>query len=463
MLKLACPLFLLLPVVAQSPFRTTRHAGLPLIQIGDKFASGDLDGDGDVDLFVANDNSPNQVLRNDGSGRFTDVTAISIVQPSTNATHSVNLADIDGDGDLDILIGNDDFLSNRVYRNNGAGVFTDVTATALPPNAHFTECQVVADFDGDGDVDWFTVDSGPCHFYENDGTGVFSDATAARVAGLPLINGDRWDVTPFAADIDGDGDLDVMVPRLFSTPYLIRNQSGVLVPNPSQLTLAVSNQGNWFADVDGDGDPDVFASGGRYLLQNQGNGTFVDVTATAFGTAPLGALASFDIDNDGDVDLVTTTSIWTNNGLGVFTAQTVSTTQPYGFNAGYAAADFDGDGDVDLPGRPNFLHQVFAATAPVRGASYLLECHGRPGTTSLIVACCATGPGIVPVPGFGLLRLDPLSAQVCGFGTVNSTLSLTWNVPNLPALAGAEVHFQSCVIDPIEGNVIANVIRDVVQ
>ncbi|MFO1031284.1 MAG: VCBS repeat-containing protein [Planctomycetota bacterium] len=464
MLKLACPLFLLLPVVAQSPFRTTRHAGLPTIYTGDKFASGDLDGDGDVDLFVANDNSANQLLRNDGSGRFTDATAGHFVmQPGSNATHSVDLADIDGDGDLDILIGNDDYLSNRVYLNNGTGVFTDVTATALPPNAHFTECQVVADFDGDGDVDWFTVDGGPCHFYENNGNGVFTDATATRIAGLPAIDGDRFDVTPFAADIDSDGDLDVMVPQFLAAPYLIRNQGGVLGPNQGQLAVAAPSPGNWFTDVDGDGDPDVFASGGRYLLQNQGNGTFVDVTATAFGTVPSGALGCFDIDNDGDDDLVTTSRIWTNNGLGVFTAQLVTTSLAYGFNAGRAAADFDGDGDIDLPGRPNFLRQVFAATAPVRGGSYLLECHARPGAPSLIAACCATGTGIVPVPGFGLLRLDPLSAQVCGLGIVTSPLALTWNVPNLPAIAGAEVHFQSCVIDALDGNVITNVIRDVVQ
>ncbi len=94
MMRLALLSLLTLPLIAQSPFRTTRHAGLPSIYVGDKFAAGDLDGDGDIDLFVANDNSPNQLLLNDGSGRFVDATAGRFVMqpdgtprtPSTSPT-----------------------------------------------------------------------------------------------------------------------------------------------------------------------------------------------------------------------------------------------------------------------------------------------------------------------------------------------------------------------------------------
>ena len=323
MIRIVCLSLLAVPLIAQAPFRTTRHAGLPPILIGDKFAAGDLDGDGDIDLFVANDNAANQLLLNDGSGRFVDATAGRFVmQPGPNATHSVDLADIDNDGDRDILIGNDDLLSNRVYVNNGLGFFTDVTATALPPNAEFTECQVVADFDGDGDVDWFTVDGGPCHYYANNGAGVFTDVSATRLAGLPILSGNRYAVTPFATDIDGDGDLDVMIPRYPAPPYLIQNQGGVLSPFPTQLpaTATLTGSSHWFADYDGDGDADIFAADGSRLLQNQGNGTFVDVTTSAFlGGLPTVGLASFDVDNDGDHDLVTTSRVWWNNGNGTFT------------------------------------------------------------------------------------------------------------------------------------------------
>lgn len=455
-----------LPLLAQSPFQTTRHAGLPAILYGDKFASGDLDGDGDVDLFVANDNNANQLLLNDGAGKFVDATAGRFVmQPGPNATHSVDLADIDGDGDLDILIGNDDSLSNRVYVNDGFGFFTDVTATALPPNLEFTTAQVVADFDGDGDVDWFTVENGPCHFYLNNGAGVFSDASATRLAGLPQLAANRYDVTPSATDIDGDGDLDVMIQAVNGVPYLIRNQGGVLSPFPTQLPANIMGFGHWFADYDGDGDADIFAAGGSKLLQNQGNGTFVDVTAAALGSQPPAqAFACFDIDNDGDPDLLTTAAIWWNNGNGTFTAQLAATAWIGGYNEGVASADFDGDGDIDLPGKPNFLRQTATAAAPVRGAAYSLACHGRPGQTSLVGVCGALGSGALAVGPFGVLQLDPATVLPLAFGSVNGApLVITWQVPNLPGLAGTALHYQALVVDPLEGPVVTNWIRDVVQ
>ena len=340
-----------------------------------------------------------------------------------------------------------------------------MTATALPVNLEFTENQVVADFDGDGDVDWFTVDGGPCHFYLNNGAGVFTDASATRLAGLPPLAGNRYDVTPFARDIDGDGDLDVMVPRTSGVPYLIRNQGGVLSPNPYQLPAQAAGSAHWFADVDGDGDPDVFANGGSRLYQNQGNGTFVDVTSAAFAAAPgNNGIACFDLDGDGDPDVVTSTRLWLNNGNGTFVAQLATTSLTNGFNAGVASADFDGDGDIDLPGRPNFLRQVFAPIQPVRGASYSVEFHVRPGAASVVGACGALGAGTIPVGPFGVLRLDPATALPLAAGIVSGgPLTLTWTLPNLPALAGLTPHYQSCTLDPVTGPVVGNRIRDVVQ
>lgn len=464
-----CVILLLLttPLLPQAPFQGTRHAGLPPILVGDKFASGDLDGDGDLDLFVANDNSPNQLLLNDGHGRFTDATAGRFVmQPGNNASHSVDLADIDGDGDLDILIGNDDNLSNRVYQNNGAGVFTDVTATALPPNLEFTVAQVVADFDGDGDVDWFTVDFGQCHFYENNGAGVFIDVSATRLVGLPSLGANRYAVTPFAADIDMDGDLDVMIQASTSTTtcFLLLNQGGVLSPSPTQIAGGATSSTVWFADVDNDGDPDIFANEGRRLLQNQGNGTFVDVTATAFPTQPSNGLASFDVDNDGDIDLITSTTLWINNGNGTFVAVTAAVTLPWGYNLGVASADFDGDGDIDLPGMPNFLRQVFAPTVPTHGNSYSVQFYARPGVTSTVGAFVALGYGTLPAGPFGTMRLDPATLVTLAVQNVAaSPLTISWTLPNVPALAGTALHYQAFVIDPTDGPVLTNTIRDVVQ
>lgn len=460
-------LLLTTPLLAQSPFRTTRHAGLPPIAVGDKFASGDLDGDGDIDLFVANDNSPNQLLLNDGHGRFTDATAGRFVtQPGWNASHSVDLADIDGDGDLDILIGNDDNLSNRVYQNNGAAVFTDVTATALPANLEFTMAQVVADFDGDGDVDWLTIDGAPCHYYENNGAGVFTDVSATRIVGLPSLYTDRYAVTPFAADIDMDGDLDVLIQTSTTTTtgFLLRNQGGILSPSPTQIAVSSGGGAMWFADVDQDGDPDLFAGGGSKLLQNQGNGTFVDVTATSFSTPPSNGFASFDVDNDGDIDLLTTTTLWLNHGNGTFVAQTATLSLPWSYNLGVASADFDGDGDIDLPGLPNFLRQVYAPTGPTRGTPYSVQFLARPNVTSKVGAFAAFGSGTIAAGPFGMMRLDPASILTLAIQNVNTNpMTLGWTIPNVPALAGTALHYQAFVIDPLEGPVLTNAIRDVIQ
>ncbi|MCB9877857.1 MAG: hypothetical protein H6835_09675 [Planctomycetes bacterium] len=158
------------------------------------------------------------------------------------------------------------------------------------------------------------------------------------------------------------------------------------------------------------------------LLQNQGNGTFVDVTATAFPvTTTADNFACFDCDDDGD-------------------------------------------GDIDLPGKPNFLRQTFAQTAPMRGASYSVEFHARPGTTSLIGACGALGTGILAAGPFGVLGLDPATAASLAVALVgNGPLTLTWTIPNLPALAGLELDYQALVVDPLDGPVVSNRIRDVVQ
>ncbi|MBM4063743.1 MAG: hypothetical protein FJ265_21985, partial [Planctomycetes bacterium] len=146
---ITCLLLFAVPLAAQR-FYPTRHAHLPAIPGGLCFARGDLDGGGDLDLVVANDYAASQVLLNDGNGLFVDATAGRLVSPAVNDAHAIALADLDGDGDLDLVVGHEDYVGNRVYRNNGAAVFSDVTATALPTPVFDTKNLVLADFDGDG-------------------------------------------------------------------------------------------------------------------------------------------------------------------------------------------------------------------------------------------------------------------------------------------------------------------------
>lgn len=455
-----CLLALGLPLTAQSLFLPTRHAGLPPLLFPAMFASGDIDGDGDLDLAVANDFNPIQLLLNDGNGRFVDGTAGRLVVTALIDNHAIDLADIDGDGDLDLMAANEDGLPNFVYRNNGAGVFTDVSATALPPNAFDTKNQAIADFDGDGDLDWLTIDFGGCRFYENNGAGVFADATATRLVGVANTLGNEWVTMPRAADLDGDGDRDVLAPGVGG---LLRNQNGVLSPFPVQLP-ATATIPHWLADVDGDGDLDLFATTGTRLFLNQGNATFVAAPATALPTAAGARYGCFDVDRDGDVDVFAATGLFLNDGSGTFTFAAAGQALANGLSLAAVAADYDGDGDLELAGLPNLLHHVRAPTAPTLGGNYSVVLHTRPGVPTLGAVFGAFGPGATSLGPWGSLRLDPASVQIVNVQfLVPGPSTVTWALPNQASLVGTALHYQAILDDPLVGLVSTNTFRDVVQ
>ncbi|MFK7739513.1 MAG: FG-GAP repeat domain-containing protein [Planctomycetota bacterium] len=445
-------------LVAQTSFRETRFTDLPVSSAGNRLASGDIDGDGDIDLMESRDGLAIVVLANDGNGRFVDVTAGSLASPSQLDNHSINLVDIDGDGDLDALLGNEDFVPNYVFTNNGAGVFTDVTATALPPQANDTQSQVVADFDGDGDVDWLAVNWNGCVFYENNGAGVFTDQSSTRLLNVPNFLGSEYVKGEEAKDLDGDGDLDVI---LIGGGGLLINQAGVLTPAATQLPAGVQGE-YWLEDIDLDGDIDIIADAGRRMFANNGNAAFVEVTAQALGTSPIYAQGRFDVDRDGDIDLIGANSLSINNGNGVFTTAPSSVTLAFGYRFD-VPADYDGDGDLELPGLVNLLHHVDAPQPPQIGTAYDVELHTRPGGASFGLLAGSLGPANVAIAGIGTIRIDPLSAVIVGSSIGTSQLTVTWSLPNAPALVGTALHYQGVVADPLVGLLTTNTFRDVIQ
>jgi len=451
-------LVIALPLAAQSQFRTTRHIGIPSgFQV--MYARGDIDGDGDIDLIAAGDFDRVRVFLNDGNGRFVDATTGRLSTPGLTDNHAVTLADIDGDGDLDLLVGNEDGLANRVYLNNGLGFFTDVTATALPANQFDTKNNIVADFDNDGDLDWLAVDLGGCHMYFNNGQGVFTDVTATSLAGVSRTLGFEWVTVPPATDLDGDGFVDVLVPGVGG---LLRNVGGVLSPFPNQLpTYAVAP--HWLADVDDDGLVDIFAGSGRFLFRNLGGGNFADVTATAFPSAPAAASACFDIDEDGDVDVVGPNAMWINDGTGRFS---VAPGVPGLINLfANVIADYDGDGDLDFPTLSNFYRHLHATVPMVRGQSYFLEVFRLPvGFRGAVAVFASLGAGSLPLAPFGSLRLDPGSMVTLTVRSgVPQQIALSLQIPNNPALVGTALHYQAVVEDPVFGMALTNTFREVLQ
>lgn len=188
----------------------------------------DLDGDGDLDLVLVNGRhrmtgslgQQNRLYLNMGKGRFMDVTTTTMPKLS-DASSGVDAADVDGDGDVDLLVGNTDWNPTKGRRNvlllnNGKAHFTDGTQGRLPPDLDNTWSVTFADFDLDGDADILmlnfslrTITTGKARAYlENNGKGIFTDKTNLRI-GLP------WSLTPLpaVADVDRDGDIDVVFGR----------------------------------------------------------------------------------------------------------------------------------------------------------------------------------------------------------------------------------------------------------
>jgi hypothetical protein len=463
MLRLLLVLVPAAAAVAQVQLRPSRNTTIPQFTVGYDFTVGDVDGDGDLDVVVGNDHDPNQLLLNDGRGAFDDATAGRLTSPgfAGNATYEVDLADIDGDGDLDLLLCNDHDLPDRVHVNDGQGFFTDVSATALPPNNTWTVDQVVADFDGDGDVDWFLVDVfTPCRLYLNNGQGVFADASANLP---PFISGTEGS---FAVDLDGDSDQDIVLPGARA----LLNQGNAVFTFAPATFLPIPLWTGFAADVDGDGLADLVVNG-RILLRNAG-GTFVNVTATALAGASVNALsAALDADSDGDLDLVGGfDTLWVNDGTGIFTPR-VGAAQGIGQPI---VGDFDGDGDPDLLGTStwtvprlvtNLLLQVETPTAPRTGQSYAIDVHTRPGTAStLVVPMAALAGASTSFGALGTLRLDLAVGFVGGaFVQTGTPLRTTWTIPANAAFVGVEIHHQAFVVDPVVGLHLTNAVRDVVQ
>jgi tetratricopeptide (TPR) repeat protein len=315
----------------------------------------------------------------------------------------VGLFDADGDGWLDVYFVNGCRLPidparppspNRLFRNNGDGTFTDVTARAAVAGRGYGMGCAVGDYDNDGHDDLFVTGLGSTLLYHNNGDGTFTDVTTKAGVGST-----RWCTAAGFGDLDGDGDLDLVVvtyveadprhspdchgalghpihcpPGRFPAQFdhLFRNngdgtftdvsrEAGLDVPDGRGLGLAI-------ADLDGDGRLDLFVANDavpNFLFLNRGGLRFEE-TATAAGaaydgsgnaTASMGVVAD-DLDGDGRLDLFHTNfrnegnTFLHNLGGGLF----VDTSARAGLDApsrpatgfGAGAFDADNDGRLDL-------------------------------------------------------------------------------------------------------------------
>jgi enediyne biosynthesis protein E4 len=374
-------------------------------------AWGDVDGDGDPDLFVPGRLGVSQLWMNDGTGHFVDEAVARGATDPGGKGPGAAFADIDNDGDEDLYVVNDG--ANVLYLNDGTGHFTDVTALARVGDDGVGPGASWGDYDDDGFVDLYVTNHAPCGYgtqygadrlYHNEGAGTFTDQTA--LLGVDATRGAGFQATWF--DVDQDGDLDLY---LANDRYGVESDRNHLWRNDgpgeggtwtftdvsmqSGTNYWINSMGVGVSDIDGDLDLDFALSniGNTILARNNGDGTFTDVAAKAGVARPTQradepsvtwGLQFVDLNLDGWEDLVVPAGalddvepqpneVFANAGYGRFLDLSApSRADDPGSSRGMAIADYDGDGlpdlfVVDYAGHSRLLRNV----TPVGGAHWL--------------------------------------------------------------------------------------------
>ncbi len=359
----------------------------------------DIDNDKDLDILFPNAagfggtqgaSQPFVIYRNDGNFAFTNVSA-EAVQSFSGWIRQVAVADISGDGFVDMYAPSAWGTADKFFINDGTGKFVDESATRLPGVQSRAGAARFGDVDNDGDLDLLVGDdysgnSGKlAHLYLNDGTGMFSEAPFA----LPtMANGDQpIDFDLF--DMDGDFDLDLFINQHFGDKGQLWQNDGtgqftdVSANVPSQDSGSKFRYGPVACDVDGDGDLDIWQDnavppgGAEQLLINDGTGKFTDETAARVSGNALSAddngLACIDADGDGDFDAVIFNlgpgeRLLLNDGNGNFSFESGSFPAANDSTLWIEFGDLNGDGRLDYAsaqGEGSSLDKVFGGIDPL--------------------------------------------------------------------------------------------------
>ncbi len=322
-------------------------------------AAGDIDNDGDLDLYIGN-LGLDRLLRNDGSGVFTDITEASGIEVS-GWSSSILFADIDADGHLDIYVcryldfdeqvriidsaGRPEYPApgmfqgapDQLLRNNGDGSFVNITMEAGLSRASRGLGVVASDLNSDGIIDFYIANDGqPNQAWIGDGAGGFRDDALAMGLAVNIFGQPEAGMGIAHGDIDGDGLEDLIVTHLVSeSDTLYRNLGDGIYEDATgsrglaHPTLDFTGFGSALFDADGDGDLDLVTVHGRvlrgseqpgatgdsywrpyaeqdHLFINDGQGRFLLDADSGFSsrTAVSRGLATGDIDDDGDLDVV---------------------------------------------------------------------------------------------------------------------------------------------------------------
>ncbi len=407
---------------------------------------GDLDANGAPDWLVTTATGDINLFRSDSHNLFGNgVTDISATGIGTTANESLAslLTDLDSDGDLDLVIGNET-TPNRLYLNQGSGSFSESDlGSAIDPTYAFA----AADVDGDGDLDLLSANWGaPNRVYLNDGSGGFDGGSD--------IGSDADDSTSLTlADFDGDGDLDLVIGNAGQHNRLYLNQgldgtgawlgfgAGADIGESPLITQAVVS-----GDVDGDGDIDLAAANsGQYeedqIYYNDGSANFTGYLDTGASSDltddddPTFAAALVDVDGDGDLDFIAANSgisrLYLNNGKGVF-GNGEGSRVGFQLNPGFphsatsmAVGDVDNDGDADFVIGSTYLNRLYLNQGGIQGGEAGQfdggsDVNGAAAPTRAIALGDMDGDGLLDVvtadsnfpPRYYLNQIDQIALRV---------------------------------------------------
>ncbi len=319
-----------------------------------KVFAADIDGDGDMDVLSASEADDKIAwYENQGNGDF-DVFNQNIISENINFAVDVAAADFDGDGDMEVIAASRSSDKIVWFINDGAGNFGE--EQLLTDNVNGVQSVQVVDLDIDGDIDIVSASNmdNKVAWYMNDGTGNFSaeqiisdDANAVREVQI--------------GDINGDGHNDVLVPK--SPDFRIRwyeNDGSNNFPFPQNINnSSIGVTYVHLADFNGDAALDVLAGSTSRLswYENDGDGYFMDDidldVADYIGNYTLTSVFVADLDNDGDLDPLMSASFYdrifwfANDGNGNFGSEIVISNNIVSARDAYPA-DIDGDGDLDI-------------------------------------------------------------------------------------------------------------------
>lgn len=419
----------------------------PISLVGGGAAGGDFDGDGWFDLYVVGGDADRQYLfRNRGDGSFVEEAVGRGVDLAGQRMAGAGFADLDGDGDLDLVVGVLSAVGLAILENRDGSFVEIARSTGTFPAGPYLSPSF-GDFDRDGDLDLFTThwpglkSWGLEHLWRNLGGLRFAPATTA--AGLTIrfqpfdsaaSDDVSWSFTGNFADIDGDGWPDLLLASDFLTSQVFRNRGdGTYVETTTSVINDENGMGAAVADYDNDGDLDWFVSSiyddgseatdqwgksGNRLYRNLGDGSFEDVTESAGvrdGNWGWGSCFA-DFDNDGHLDLFHVNGwglgakwmghpsrLFMANGDGTFREQALAAgIDDLDEGRGVVCFDFDRDGDLDVFVSNNSGPTLFYENLDGnRQPALRLKLVGKPPNTEAIGAHVTVRAG-------GVERLDEI-------------------------------------------------------